>query len=150
MPDFTIRRARARDSDALSACIDAAYSIYASRISDLPAVSEGIPDAIETHRVWVAEIEHDIVGGVILVPQDGFLQLENVAVRPEKSGIGLGRALMERAEADCLELGFDELRLSTHEDMPENVRLYAHLGWRETGRSGNKVHMDKRVQKGAR
>ena len=150
MPDFTIRRAQARDSDALSECIDAAYSIYTSRISDLPAVSESIPDAIANHRVWVAEIEHTIVGGVILVPHDSFLVLENVAVHPESSGMGLGRALMERAEADCLELGIPELRLSTHQDMPENVRLYAHLGWRGTGRSGNKVHMSKEVQDGIR
>ena len=144
MPNFTIRHAQARDSSALSECIDAAYSIYASRITDLPAVSEGISHAIENHRVWVAEIEHDIVGGIILIPHDDFMILENVAVHPKSTGLGLGRALMERAEAECLELGLHELRLSTHEDMPENVQLYTHLGWRETARSGNKVHMSTR------
>ena len=140
---FTIRRARASDAEALAACIDAAYSIYASRISDLPPVSEGVSEAIEVHRVWVAQIEHDIVGGMVLVPRDDFMILENVAVHPNHTGIGLGKALLERAEADCAELGLHEIRLSTHEDIPENVRLYEHLGWRETDRSGNKVHMSK-------
>ncbi|MEE8624816.1 MAG: GNAT family N-acetyltransferase, partial [Acidiferrobacterales bacterium] len=93
MSNFTVRRAQARDSSDLAECIKAAYSIYSSRIDDLPAVSEGIVDAIEHHRVWIAEIEHQIVGGLILVPHDDFLLLENIAVRPEQSGLGLGRAL---------------------------------------------------------
>ena len=143
--NFTLRRAQARDSDALAACIDAAYSIYAARIGDLPAVSEGIPHTIENHRVWVAEIDHDIVGGIILIPHDDFMILENVAVHPQHTGLGLGRALMEKAEAECSELGLHEMRLSTHQAMPENVRLYEHLGWQETDRSGNKVHMKKKL-----
>ena len=143
MTNFVLRRAQAQDSRALTECIDAAYSIYASRVTDLPAVSEGVPHAIENHRVWVVEIENNIVGGIILIPHDDFMILENVAVDPQSTGLGLGKALMERAEADCSELGLNELRLSTHEDIPENVQLYVHLGWRETGRSGNKVHMSK-------
>ena len=143
---LTIRRARLGDSDALAECIDAAYSIYASRISDLPAVAEGIPEAIEGHRVWVAEIDGRIGGGLILVPHDEFLLLENIAVRPECSGIG--RALIARAESDCVELGLHEIRLSTHEAMPENVAIYEHLGWTETSRSGNKVHMSKPIPRG--
>jgi len=145
MTNFTMRRAEARDSEPLSECIDAAYSIYASRISDLPGVSEGISQAIEKHRVWVAEIERNIVGGIILIARDAFMLLENVAVHPERAGLGIGRALMVRAEADCSELGLSEMRLSTHKDMPENVGLYEHLGWRETGRSENKVHMSKNL-----
>jgi len=59
--------------------------------------------------------------------------------------MGIGAALIRQDEMDCLEFGFHELRLSTHKDMPENVRLYEHLGWHETGRSGNKVLMSKNV-----
>lgn len=145
MANFTVRLAEARDAGGLAECIEAAYSVYASRIHDLPAVSDGIPDAIKHHRVWIAELEGQIVGGMILVPKDDFLVLENVAVRPECAGMGLGRALIQRAEEDCLELGLHEIRLSTHEDMPENVAIYSHLGWTETGRSGNKVHMSKAI-----
>ena len=145
MPNFTLRRAEARDSKDLASCIDFAYSIYTDRIDNLPAVSEGITDAIELHRVWVAEIEHEIVGGLILVPHADFLLLQNIAVSPENTGLGLGRALIAQAEQDCLDLGLHEIRLSTHEEMPENVAIYSRLGWKEIGRSSNKVHMSKRV-----
>lgn len=145
MPTFMIRRAEARDSEESAECIDEAYSIYAARIDDLPAVSEGIAETIEHHRVWVAEIEHQIAGVLILVVNDTFVLLENIAVRPGNTGTGLGRALIAQAEQDCRDLGLGEIRLSTHEDMPENVAIYSRLGWHETGRSGNKVHMSKNI-----
>ncbi len=71
--------------------------------------------------------------------------LENVAVHPDSSGLGVGSALIKQAEAECLEFGLHQLRLTTHVDMPENIRLYEHLGWRETGRSGSKVQMSKDI-----
>ena len=145
MPRFTVHRAKAQDADPLSDCIDAAYSVYGSRIADLPSVSDGISQTIESSRVWIAETEIGIVGGIILIPHEEFMMLENVAVHPDSSGMGIGAALIRQAEVDCLEFGFQELRLSTHKDMPENVRLYEHLGWHETGRSGNKVLMSENV-----
>lgn len=143
MSKWQIRPANVRDAHALSECIEAAYSVYASRVTGLPAVSEGISGDIKNHRVWVAEIDQNIVGGIILIPHDDFVLLANVAVHPESSGLGLGRALIDLAEAECLELGLGEVHLNTHVDIPENVRLYTHLGWQETGRSGNKIHMRK-------
>ncbi len=145
MSRIAIRRAKSEDADALADCIDAAYSIYADRIADLPAVSDGVAEAISRHRVWVAEMDGRLVGGLVLVPHDDCLFLENIAVRPESAGSGLGRALIARAEQDCLDLGLREIRLSTHQDMPENIAIYSRLGWKETGRSGNKVHMSKSI-----
>ncbi len=144
MPKFSIRRAVARDAQDVADCIDAAYSIYADRIDDLPAVSEAVAEAIEHKRVWVAETQR-VAGALILVPSENYLVLENVAVRPDCTGSGLGRALIEQAEKDCRELSLREIRLSTHADMPENVAIYTRLGWSETGRAGNKVHMSKAI-----
>lgn len=138
-----IRRAEARDVKELSECIEEAYSIYRDRIEDLPAVSEGVADAVERHRVWVAEMDHEIAGVLILVVDDAIAVLENIAVRPKSAGKGVGRALIAEAEEDCRTLGLREIRLSTHADMPENVAIYSRLGWRETGYSGNKVRMSK-------
>ena len=145
MTKFNVRRAKAQDAGPLSDCIDAAYSVYASRMTDLPSVSDGIAQTIESSRVWVAETEDGIIGGIILAPHEDFMMLENVAVRSDSSGMGVGAALIRQAEADCLELGLHQLRLSTHIDMPQNVRLYEHLGWQESGRSGNKVLMCKDI-----
>ena len=141
MSDFTLRRALARDSEKLVDCIDAAYSIYSSTIDNLPAVSDGIDQAITQNLVWVAEVGSRIAGGMVVVPQKDFLLLENIAVHPDCSGMGLGRALITQAEQICLNLGLRQIRLSTHEKMPENVAIYTHLGFIETGRSDSKVHM---------
>ena len=145
MTHWHLCRATADDATALAACIDAAYAHYAARISDLPAVSEGIGDEIAAHRVWLCEMDGKIAGGIVLVPQDGHLLLVNVAVHPDFAGKGLGGALMAQADTDCRALGLAEVRLSTHVKLPENVTLYAHLGWEETSRKGNKVNMRKQL-----
>ena len=145
MGNWIIRRAEHHDTDALSTCIDAAYAEYAARIADLPPVSADCAEEIARFQVWVAEIANDIVGGLVLVPQDGFMRLANVAVHPDHKGAGLGRALMVLAEAEALAQGYRELRLTTHVDIPENVQLYAHLGWKHAGRRGNKISMKKMI-----
>ena len=143
MANWIIRRAQEKDAAALAGCIDAAYAAHKSRIVDLPAVSGGIAEEISRNLVWVAAKDHRIVGGLVLVPETDHLVIANVAVAPTETGAGLGRALMDLAEAEARRLGLEMLRLSTHIAIPENVRLYEHLGWHETGRSGNKVTMAK-------
>jgi len=145
MKELNIRRAKLDDAKDLSACIDAAYAIYAERISDLPNVSDGIEDDIAQKIVWVAEQNQAIVGGLILSVEADSMLVMNIAVHPEASGAGIGRALMDKAEEETREHGLSEMRLSTHVDMPENVALYEHLGWQEIERSGHKVRMIKRI-----
>jgi GNAT superfamily N-acetyltransferase len=145
MMPINIRRAKVQDAKPLSECIEAAYSVYRSRISDLPSVTDGIAQTIESNRVWVAEAGKVIVGGIVLIAHEEFMMLENDAVHPDSSGMGVGAALIKQAELDCSTLGLTTMRLSTHVDMPENVRLYQHLGWHETGRSSNKIQMSKDI-----
>ncbi len=145
MAKWTIRQAEHLDAEPLSACIDAAYDVYAARIPDLPPVSADCAGEIATHQVWVAEIASVIVGGLVLVPDDGFMLLANVAVHPDHKGAGLGRAFMALAETEALEQGYHEMRLTTHVDMPENVRLYTRLGWEGAARDGNRISMKKTI-----
>lgn len=145
MAEWHLRRAAADDADDFASCIRDAYAVYEERITDLPAVADGIAEDIENHRVWVVEIEGKLVGGIVLVLQESCLLVANVAVQPEWAGLGLGSALMAHAEKECRELDRSELRLSTHVDMPETIGLYAHLGWEETGRDGNRVSMRKSI-----
>ena len=46
----------------------------------------------------------------------------------------MGRRLLAFAEAEALRRGYSEIRLYTHETMVENQRLYASIGYEETGR----------------
>lgn len=141
--DLVIRPAQAADATALAACIDAAYAQYSDRISDLPPVSEGCAEDIAVNQVWVAVHGDDVVAGLVLVAGDGFLKLANLAVRPDHAGKGLGRRLIELSVSEAKRQGYGEMRLNTHVDMPDNVRLYQHLGWVEVSRSNNTVSMKK-------
>lgn len=145
MTQWAIRKAVPRDADALATCIDAAYARYAERIDDLPAVSDGLADEIATHQVWIAEIGDEVVGGLVLVPEDGFMRLANVAVHPDHKGAGLGRTLISRAETEALAQGYRELRLTTHAKMRETIRFYSRLGWEEDRRRGNTVSMRRSI-----
>ncbi len=145
MCDPLIRRANLSDADDLATCIEAAYARYRERIPDLPAVSEGIEAEIERNQVWVVLEGIDIVGGLFLIAQPDHLKLANLAVHPAHGGKGIGRQLIALAEQEASRQEYEEMRLVTHVLMPENIAIYAHLGWGETERSGNSVLMRKRL-----
>ena len=86
------------------------------------------------HEAWVLEKDGSAAGVIVLLAEDDHLLLDNVAVDPEQAGRGLGRLLMEFAEAEARRRGYDELRLYTLEKMTENVAMFRLLGWQETGR----------------
>ena len=95
MKSTTFRRTVPRDLDSLSACIDAAYAQYASTIDDLPSLTAELADEITRDLVWVAEVAHSVVGGLVLIQKDGFMLLANVAVHPDHRGTGVGRELLQ-------------------------------------------------------
>lgn len=144
--NVSIRAATPGDADAIVRCIDAAYSVYQGKIDDLPDVSAGVAEQINGGDVWVAEAGSKIAGCMFLAFSETFAQLVNLAVDPDFSGKGIGKRLITHAEALSRQKHMKELRLSTHVEMPGNIGLYAHLGWIETSRSGNKVHMTKQLQ----
>jgi ribosomal protein S18 acetylase RimI-like enzyme len=78
----------------------------------------------------------------VLLPATNYLLLDNVAVSPARQGSGLGRRLLAFAEAEALRRGYNEIRLYTHQTMVENQRLYASIGYVETGR-GTKAGYDR-------
>ena len=139
-----IRKATQSDKEALVKVIDRAYEIYKIELPDLPDVSSGVEDDIAEGNVWVAE-SGGIVGGVFLTFDKTDAVLTNIAVDPIHSGEGIGKALIAHAEAECEKRGILTLKLATHVKMPENIALYSHLGWVETGCDGNKVFMSKQL-----
>ncbi len=122
-----------------------AYAEAASQINDLPDVSAGLDTEIADNCVWVALANDRIVGGLVLVIRAGYAILANIAVDPSERGTGLARDMITLAEEKCRALHIPTLKLSTHIKMPQNVKLYEHIGWRETLRAGNKVFMEKQL-----
>ena len=145
MAEITIRRAVTEDAEAITHCIDQAYAAYRDALPDLPDVSEGVAEDIEENTVFVATLDGRLVGCLILIQTALALKIANVAVSPSMRGTGLGRLLLEKADAEARRLGVSELSLTTHTSMTGNVSLYQHLGWSLTARTANKVEMSKPV-----
>ena len=136
-----VRRAIPEDADALAACITMAYARYSDLT--LPDVAGDVDQEIADHLVWVFESEGHIVGGVIVNRAGTKAHLRNIAVHPEYGGRGVGASLIKTAIDSLHGQGIRTVELTTHIGMPENVVLYRHLGWTETGREGNKVFMSR-------
>lgn len=141
-----IRRATIGDATAISTCIEAAYAGYRQAGIALPPVSDGVAEDIRDNQVWIAEVRGAVAGVLMAVAGDVAWHLANIAVDPEYSGQGVGRRLLALLEHAALAADARELVLTTHVEMPQNVALYQHLGWSETGREGNKVFMRKALK----
>jgi ribosomal protein S18 acetylase RimI-like enzyme len=91
--------------------------------------------AVRDRRVWAAVQDGEISGFAVLITQPGYLELENIAVRPAAQGRGIGALLLSLAEDRARELGLGEVRLYTNQAMTENLGYYARRGYAETHRA---------------
>jgi ribosomal protein S18 acetylase RimI-like enzyme len=130
-----LRSATPADVPALTELVRAAYGHYVERLGGPPRpLTDDYAEVVRTRNVTVAEAEGEIAGLIVLaVDEEGFL-IDNVAVAPAHQGRGVGRALLEHAEAAALGAGFDSIYLYTHELMTENLALYARVGYVEYAR----------------
>ncbi|MGP4095686.1 GNAT family N-acetyltransferase [Nonomuraea sp. KM90] len=129
-----MRLAEQSDVVAVERLVRDAYTAWIEVIGMRPLPMEADYAAlVAAGRVHVTD---GLEGLVVLVPEDGVLLVENVAVRPELHGKGIGRALMAYAEDEARRLGLRALRLYTNVRMAANIALYESLGYVETGREG--------------
>ena len=130
-----IRSAIAADIPAIANIVDQAYRHYIARIGRPPGpMLDDYGARVSEGAVWVLE-EGDVIAAIIvLLPMPTYLLLDNIAVSPARQGLGLGRRLLAFAEMEALRRGYREIRLYTHQTMVENQRLYASIGYEETGR----------------
>jgi len=148
--DVSLRPATAADLPAIEAIVGAAYEKYTPRIGK-PAgpMLDDYAALVEQAAVTLAVLAGEAVGLLVLLDAADHLLLDNIAVRSDRQGTGLGRRLIAFAEGEARRLGFAELRLYTHVTMVENLALYARLGFVETGRGReagyDRVFMTKRL-----
>jgi ribosomal protein S18 acetylase RimI-like enzyme len=131
-----IRRAQPGDRAAVEAIVAAAYTPYIARIGKPPGpMLDDYGALIAEGAVSVFQADDDAVAAIlVLLAKPDHLLLDNIAVLPDRQGQGLGRQLIDFAEAEARRHGNAELRLYTHEKMVENIALYRRLGFEETGR----------------
>lgn len=129
------RRARPSEAEEIRALVERAYERYVERIGRRPApMDEDYAEKVREGHVDVIEQHGKIVGVIVLIPDETFLLIENVAVDPAHQGRGIGRQLLAHAEIVASLLQVSELRLYTNAAMTENLELYPRLGYREADR----------------
>lgn len=133
--DWAFRPAAESDAPEVAELVDAAYEHYIERIGVTPGpMTEDYARVIADRQVTVAERGQTIVGVLVLGVDDQGFVIDNVAVHPSQRGTGLGRALLQFAEAEAARAGFDAVHLYTHEKMTENRALYSRIGYVEYDR----------------
>lgn len=151
MSNIAIRRGDQGDRTGVEACVNAAYRMYIPRMGKQPApMLADYARLIDRGEVYVAGPSDDIQGVLVIEPRSDHLFIENVAVRPDLQGSGLGSRLLAYAEEQARFLGLSELRLYTHERMTENLAYYPKRGYEEVARREEdgyaRVFMSKRLQ----
>jgi N-acetylglutamate synthase-like GNAT family acetyltransferase len=129
-----IRPARSADVAAIEALVEGAYGHYVERIGMRPGpMNDDYAEKVGDGFAFVAE-EGEIVGLLVLIPQPGYLLIDNLAVEPSRQGEGIGISLLEFAEEAARTAGLTEVQLYTHHLMSENLAFYPKRGYRETKR----------------
>src|SRR5437764_13204099 len=121
-----IRRARAEDRAAIEAIVREAYSIYIARIGKPPGpMLDDYAALIADNMVSVLEeADGRIAAIIVLLPKPDHLPPDNIAIRPDRQGQGLGRQLTAFTEGEASRLGSPELQLHTDGTMVGNSRLF--------------------------
>lgn len=129
------RKANQADEDGIRSCAEDAYEQYVSAIGKKPApMVADFGRQIAEEYVHIALDENDEIAGFIVYFQRGnHMFLENVAVKSAAAGRGTGKALIALCEGEAGRLGLASIQLYTNEKMTENLSIYPHLGYQETG-----------------
>jgi GNAT superfamily N-acetyltransferase len=137
MDSCVVRPARPDDLPLLAAIEKAALAMFA-RVGLLELVDGMVLDLAEVQRyhaegfVAVAEHEcHGVVGFVVVRPLGGAAHVQEMDVRPEHTGRGLGRRMLEAAMDWARAAGYRAATLTTFRDVPWNAPFYRRCGFRE-------------------
>jgi GNAT superfamily N-acetyltransferase len=132
----TVRPARVEDGPALREIERLAGRRF--RDVGLPDVADAEPPALGVlaryatgERCWVAVDDGDRPIGYVLVDRvDGNAHIEQMSVRPDRQGAGVGRTLLECVRSWSVDRAMTAVTLTTFRDVPWNAPLYRHLGFR--------------------
>lgn len=138
-PTSPVRPAEAADLTHLAAIEDAGGPQFQEYFGDdiepilLSPATDGRQRAAEPGFLLVAAVDEGSppVGFVHVLEIDGHAHLEQISVRPEHQGRGVGTALVRAAMEQARAQGFDQLSLCTYRDVPWNGPYYRALGFTE-------------------
>ena len=152
MQALQLRRATAADATNVHALTRAAYAKWVPIIGREPIPMTADYDrAVVDHIIDLWEENGELLALIEIVRGSGHLSIENIAVRPDQQGKGLGSKLLDHAENLALSLGLDELRLYTNAAFASNLSFYSRRGYQEYQRGSRlpgsvTIFMRKRIK----
>lgn len=149
-PKFRFQAARPEDSGVIREVVRAAYAKWVPLLGREPMpMKADYEKAVREHRILLAFAGSHLAGLIEMIRQADHLWIENIAVRPERQGAGLGRQLLLLAEQKAREAGVSEIRLLTNGAFEANVSLYQKTGYvidrREPFMGGITLYMSKKL-----
>jgi ribosomal protein S18 acetylase RimI-like enzyme len=125
-----LRSARAEDSRQLAEIAREAYGKYLGLVDEPPApILLDYDDVASSGRTHVAVEAGRILAMVTIEPDDAYLILRNLAVRPSYQGRGIGRMLVSLVEDAARAAGLRGVRLWTRAEMVDNISFYKSLDY---------------------
>jgi DNA-binding MarR family transcriptional regulator/GNAT superfamily N-acetyltransferase len=127
-------------SDAARYCLGEYYAELARRFKQgFDVKLSRDPDAADMVRPrgsFIVAMSDGLPIGCVGLKGNGgeIAEIKRLWVAPSARGLGLGRRLMDAAEAAARELGIAVLRLDTNSALPEAGQLYRRTGWTEIPR----------------
>ncbi|MBI5639697.1 MAG: GNAT family N-acetyltransferase [Nitrospirae bacterium] len=137
--DFSIRPARAGDISQMCALLADLFSLESDFSPDRKKQARGLKlllsDASGSSAVFVAEHDKEIIGmcsvqTLISTAEGGPVGLlEDVIVRKEHRGKGIGKGLLAEVVRWCTRKNLSRLQLLRDADNEPALKFYARSGW---------------------
>jgi ribosomal protein S18 acetylase RimI-like enzyme len=146
-----VRRARVSDTPALTDLVNRAFEVERFFIDGQRTTADEIDQLIQSGGFLVLEYEHGICAAILYrgpgeqpgqPPSHAYLGM--LSVLPELQGLGLGRRLVQVAEAMAEATGATSMNLRVVNLREELSRWYRSLGYREVGTTPFNYHLLKR------
>lgn len=144
-----LRRATQADAGAVRDLTRAAYAKWVPSIGREPRpMTANYDRAVVDHIIDLYEVDAALAALVETIPKSSHLLIENIAVRPDQQGKGIGGLLLRHAEDIARSLGLPEARLYTNAAFTSNIALWTRRGYQESCREslaggGELIHMRK-------
>src|SRR5215467_8537741 len=132
MQALQLRRATAADAANVRAHTRSAYAKWVPLIGREPIPMTADYDlAVVDHIIDLWEERGELLALIEVVRETDYLSIENIAVRPDQQGKGLGGKLLDHAERLVVLFGLDEIRLYTNAAFASNLSFYSRRGYHE-------------------
>jgi RimJ/RimL family protein N-acetyltransferase len=130
IPGAALRRAGPADEAAFDAVHRAAYAWNREQLGMEPVpLLTPTPEILQTYETWLLEEGGTLAGAASLAPHHDHLEIWSLSVDPERQNAGIGRRLLEAAEARARALGLSTLRLFTGAPLTKNIDWYQRRGY---------------------